>query len=442
MSRVLTLVLTPPGARLLNGAGEPMATLADPGALRAALPQRAAVQVLLDHPLLNVACQDVPHLSPRERREVHARLSAPQADQARAEALDAEPLAQGGHVLWLASLPLGVLEPWLDALVAAGARPLMALPWQRAFLAALPQDRPGTLHLLLEPGRGRLLCFQGRALRFLRAFPLPEPLELGPLAEELARLRQFIQQKHRGAALRSLSVLGLPGPLGPAMGEVASALGLELERLDGTPLAFLLAGAERERQRGNGLDLMPLAIREARSRKVFRVLVRSAAAGLFLLTAGTKAFMVHHEGVLVREAARAEEACAQRERLAREGEEAARLRFPLLRLRWAEARQAGAAEGLESLGLRLFQVPGGVTLDKVEVHQLPGGGQRFTLEGAAVTRQGFSMGALADYFTHLAAHPHLVLEPLREVSVVDRAGAPGHKPEQALTRFRMEGTAP
>lgn len=440
MSKVLTLLVTHPGARLFDGDGALMEELAGPGDLRAELPPKAAVQVLLDHPQLNVSCHEVPRLSPREQREAQGRLAAVQADQEGAQALEVDPLAQGGHVLWLASQPRKVLEPWLEALTEAGARPLIAMPWQRAFLAALPQDRPGALYLLLEPGAGRLLFFQGRSLRFLRAFPLPEPLEPRPLAEELSRLRQFIQLKNRGIALRTLSVLGLPEALGAAMEEVARTLGLELELLAQAPTPFLLDGADRERHHKGALDLLPLAIREARRRRLFRALVWTAAGGLFLLTAGTKFFMAHHEAALAREAARAELARAEREVLAREGEEAARLRFPLLRLRWAENRQVKAAEAMEQLGLRLFQVPEGVTLEKVEVHQLPGGGQRFVLEGSAVTRGGFSMGALAAYFNHLAAHPHLVLEPLREVAVVDRAAAEGRKPERALTRFRLEGT--
>jgi hypothetical protein len=36
----------------------------------------------------------------------------------------------------------------------------------------------------------------------------------------------------------------------------------------------------------------------------------------------------------------------------------------------------------------------------------------------------------------------MVLEPLREVSVVDRADPLGRRAEQALTRFRMEGAVP
>jgi hypothetical protein len=98
---------------------------------------------------------------------------------------------------------------------------------------------------------------------------------------------------------------------------------------------------------------------------------------------------------------------------------------------------------LEELGLRLFQVPDGVELQKVQISQVPGNAlaHRFTADGVAVTRQGFSMGTVADYFKLLTGHPGMRLEPLKEVTVMDD-GEQGTSPEHALTRFRLEGTAP
>jgi len=161
-----------------------------------------------------------------------------------------------------------------------------------------------------------------------------------------------------------------------------------------------------------------------------------------LLGAGSKAALAHQERILRAEALRAEAAAEQRKAFEREGEEAARLRFGLLRVRWAEARQKQVVEQLEQLGLRLFKVPGGVELHRVDIRQTPGEEllQRFTVEGVALTRQGFSMGALTDYYNHLAAHPQVKMDPVKDVEVVDRT-AKGPR-ERALTQFSFSGETP
>jgi hypothetical protein len=463
-SRLFTLLVLDQGARLLDAAGEVLLELGPDGrgqALRAALPARAHVQLILAGSGLAVQCVESPFLDPREQAEVQRRMvrSIPGPEPLNAgAALDPDPQAEGGHVLWLASHPRREMDDWLEVLAEAGARPVAALPWQRALLAASPRDEAHALHLTLEPGAGRLLFFRGRSLRFTRVFPLPAALDQRPwgpdatrefcrvAGEELALLLQFIQQKQRGVALTTLFTVGLgPGP-GAEVAAMAQGLGLALESLGPELPAFLLAGAARERQRKGWLDLVPAEVREARRRRVLRTVVWASALGMALVGAGAKGFLIHGERQLRREAVRAEEALAHRREVMRQGEEAARLRFGLLRVRQAEARQRLATEQLERLGLSVFQVPDGVELQKVEISQVPGDRvqETFQLDGSARTQGGFSLGNLAQYYDHLAEHPGTKLDPLREVTVADQgAGDPaGPAPAQAVTRFHLGGTAP
>jgi hypothetical protein len=114
-------------------------------------------------------------------------------------------------------------------------------------------------------------------------------------------------------------------------------------------------------------------------------------------------------------------------------------------VRQAEDRQRGAIEHLEQLGLRLLQPPPGVRLNRVEIAQTSGADltQAFKVEGSAMTGSEFSVGALASYLDRLAEEPGLKLQPLQDVGVVDsEATAGGGGAEQALTRFKLEGTAP
>jgi hypothetical protein len=396
---------------------------------------------------LALRCEDAPHLTARECRDVHARLLAATGGaepRNTAEALEPDPLAEGGHVLWAASHPRREMDAWLDAIHAAGGRPDYAIPWQRAFLAAVQPGTAGNLFLTVEPGCGRLLFFLGRSLRYVRVFPLPGNVDdASPLcvavSREAARLVQFVQQRHRGTSLESLALVGLGEGPSPELVAAAGALGLGLANLAPDLTAFLLEGAARERRRKGGMDLIPEDVREARRRRIFRTIVWTAAVALAGLCAGAKAVLLYQESTLVREAARAEAAAAERQAYARAGDEAARLRFGLLRIRWAEARQKDMLERLERLGLRLFRAPEGVQLQQVEIGQkaaeeLP---QRFSVEGVALTRGAFSMGSLADYFSQLSACPDVKLDPLRDVSVVDGGGT-GPR-EKALTRFHFTG---
>jgi hypothetical protein len=464
-SRSCTLLVLDGRARLLDGAGGLLAEL--PAAapeqddraetLRRALPARARVQLVLAGPGLEFQCTEAPALAARERGAVLQRwlrtADRPEAPCA-AHTLDPDPLAEGGHVLWLASCPRRELDPWLGLLRAAGARPVFATLWQRAVLEAARQTHPSALYLALEPGLARLLFFRGRSLRFSRAFPLPPALDPGALdpaggqelarvvAEALALALQFIQQKHRGAPPTELCCIGLPAGPVHVLEPAARSLGLTLGNLAPELGPFLAQGADRERRRKGRLDLIPAEVREARSRAVFRAVVRAALAGMLLLGAGAKVVLLRHEATLEQEAARAEAALERRQSLAREGEAAARLRFGLLRVRWAEARQRRAMEQLERLGVRIFQATRGVELRKVDITQEPGDGLllRFKVEGDARTGPGFSLGALAGYFNRLAELPGLKLEPLRDVTVRD--GGEQGAPDPALTRFTLEGTAP
>ena len=460
-SRVFTLQIQERGARLLDGAGglvvalpEPGATLAGTlaGTLGKALPPRAQVQLLLGGPRLSVTCAEVPPLTARERRDVVQRLvreaGLPAGEQL-GQTLVPDALAEGGQVLWIGSYPREDLDPWLAALQAAGASPVRVLPWQCAFFAAVQPGPSSALYLVLEPGEARLLFARGWNLRFVRSFSLPGDLDLQQpdaaalaslsrlVAEELTLLLPFLRQKHRGEPPSTLAIAGLQASAVAAL----EGLGLTLRALAPELTPFLLQGAQAERERRDALDLLPEAIRDARKLGLFRTVVRASVALTLLLGAGTKALLLHHERVLVQEALRAESSAEQRLNLIRDADDAARLRFGLLRVRRAEARQKQAVEQLEQLGVRLLQVPEGVAVRSVEITQEPGDEvrHRFQVAGAATTGRRFSLGFLAGYYQHLQEHPGLHLEPLQEVALEDQAGP---VKGQAVAAFRLGGTAP
>jgi hypothetical protein len=465
--RLFTLLVFEQAA-ILMAAGACLATLdCDDGQLRvrgggaldAFLPPNAQVQILFAHSRVQVLCRDVPALTRRELQDVKQRLAESggfQGDLLVAHALETDPQAEGGRVLWLIGLPRAELARWLEPLKRAGARPMFAMAWQRAFLGAEPGDPLGRLYLALLPGAGHLLFFRGASLGYQRMFPLPQELDaasadgiqtLDQLAtEELSRHMQFIRQKFRGKVPSRIHTVGMPDQLKPAAEAIGQSLGLPLEAMEPDLAAFLLAGAERERRRKGGMNLIPEEDRPTTRQKVSRVFVWIAAVVLALIGLGTWLVLQQYERSMEREAGRAEAAMAPRLALAQEGEQAARARFPLLRLRRAEQRQKEAIERVEQLALRVFQVPDEVELHKVEILQVAGDGvsHRFTLDGAALTRESFSMGSLAKYFTLLAGHPGVRLEPLREVTVLDRPTdrSSGLPEEQAITRFRLEGSAP
>lgn len=451
-ARTFTLWVDDRGGRLLDGAGalvaeRPVAGAAD---LARLLPRHGAVQLVLAGPRVRVVCAEVPALAPRERRDAARRL-AREAGLGEgldlAQALEPDPRAEGGHALWIAGAPRDLQEPWLAAL--GPVRPLAAVPWQRALLAAGPREPAGRLLLVLEPGAAHLLFFRGAGLRFTRTFTLPPELDLagpdaatlGELArmagEELTIMLHFLRQKHKGEPPAALGVVGLAEAGVAALG----ALDLPVTGLGPDLGAFLARGAHLERGRRDRLDLLPEEVRHARRIAVARAVVRAAVAGLVLLGGGAKVVLGRQERRLAAEALQAEAAARNRQALVREGEEAARLRFGLLRLRRAEERQRKAVELLERLGVGLLKVPAGVDLGKVEVRQEPGDdlALRFQVEGQVRTGHAFSLGILAGYYEQLRALPGMRLEPLKDITVAD--GEDGPKlPEQAVARFRIGGT--
>jgi hypothetical protein len=449
-----TLLIHDRGARLLDGTGAPVAerTAAEAADLVRLLPSRAAVQLVLAGPRVRVVCAEAPSLPARERRDAARRLAREAGlgeDLDLAQALDPEPAAEGGHVLWVAGAPRELQPPWLAALARARGRLLGAVPWQRALLAAGPGEPAARLCLALEPGVAHLLFFRGRALRFTRSFALPseldlarpDPATLGELArmagEELAILLQFLRQKHKGAPPAALGVVGLPEAGVTAL----AALDLPVTGLGPDLAAFLARGAVLDRQRRGGPDLLPEEVRHARRIRAFRTVVRAAVAGLVVLGGAARLVLDRQAQALEREARQAEAAAQARLALAREEEEAVRLRFGLLRLRRAEERQGREVVQLERLGLRLLKVPAGIQLGKVEVRQLPGRdlALAFQVEGQVHTGRRFALGLLGDYLDHLRGLPGLQLDPLRDIAVADREAGSSRGPEPALARFRVTG---
>jgi len=444
------LLVLDQGARLLDGAGTPLLEVARDGrgALIQALPPRARVRVILAGSRVKVHCAEVPALSRSERREVARRLAleagfGPQ--DALAQTVDADPLAEGGQVLWLAGYPRADLEAWLGALLEAGARPLSVQVWQRAALASPALAGGDRLCLGLEPGLARVLYVHGRGLRYTRTFPLPEGLDPGHLDgpgasalaelmhEQLTLLMPFLARKFRGAAPAELVVVGLTpeGLDGLAPDRRLNGLAATVLAPDWT--RFLLDGARLER----GLDLLPEEIRDARRRGLHRALVRAALAGMLLLGAAARVFLGRQEALLEREALAAEAAARQRRTLIQEGEEAARLRFGFLRVRRAEERQKKAVEQLEQAATGLFQVPARLHLQRVTVTRAQGQDLnfRFQVEGTARSDRRLSLGLLAAYWEHLKGMPGLTLEPMPRVAVAD-----GQDRAPALTRFHLEGS--
>ena len=373
--------------------------------------------------------------------------------------MEADPHSEAGYAFWLASHPLAELTVWLAALQKVGARLVFVMPWQRAFLGAGKVDLPSALYLTVTPGSGHLLFFRGRSLAHARVFPLPADMDLHDpsvssihgfcslATEELSRLLQFLRQKYRGQVQTTLCTIGLPETAGPALAVMGEKLGLDFVTNLGSDLpTFLLLGAARERRRKGALDLLPQEIRDAGRERISRVLVWAAAGWMTLVGPGTKLLLARFEAGLGQEALLAESARDARRAKAREGDKVARQRFGVLRLRKVEARQKRAMECLEAVGLRIFQVPQGVHLEKVEIQPAPGGdpAHRFTLKGTAVTRKDFSVGSLAVYYDSLAAGPGVKLEPLRNVMILDPARPVGQesRPEQASTQFQIEGGAP
>jgi len=461
----VTLLIDDQGAGLHLESGELLRRLPEPGPdqplralwiplLRELLPPGTEVQLLLAQPALLIQCQEAPFLSPREQRDVAARVFAAESGAGNLEtaaALDPDPLAEGGHLLWLAAQPRAELAEWLAALQGAGLAPVLAIPFQRALLQgmdSLGEPSPDRIVLTVGPGAvGHLCCFHGRSLALQRSFTFPEDLgEAEELVyEEVSRLLQFIKQRNRELAFRTLEVLGLPG-LSPAFcARVQGSLRLELRFLAPALWPVLLEGIRRERGRKAGLNLLPREFQEAGRRRAFKGVVWLASGILLLLFLGAGAFLFSQELVLQREVDRAELLLAQREARTAEEARVVEARIPLLRVRLAERHQGQAAAALAALGTALFEPPPGIQLEQVEITQAPGEAlaHRFTVTGLAFTERSFSVGPLAQYLLALGRRPGLVLEPVAEASISDRvlSGHEAHPDQLAITRFTLKGMA-
>ncbi|MDP1833255.1 MAG: hypothetical protein Q8K67_14450 [Geothrix sp.] len=420
-------------------------------ALQRLLPKGASVQACVGLSRLGLHCQETPSMPAREAQEVALRVVAaeqPGAAMLVGHALDPDAEARGGHIHWTAWLPASDLNGWASALEASGMDWVHASAWPRVLLRALP-PAPGSARdrvvLALAPQLGRLLFFRGPALILQRNFRLSadlsqeESLELA--VEETARTLQFYKQRFRGSVPGDLLVVGasiLPEALDARLRAMGLATRCAPEPLEG----LLLRGLALERA-AHGLDLRPGHVQEAHRRRTLKaILVLAAVALLAAFTLGGG--LVHtQEKLLEAEAARVEA-----ELVRRRAEDQGRLRvvaarFPLLRLRAAEQRQAQSTARISRLAATLLSAPPGLEIEKVEIQQHPGQetALAFQVSGTALTGSSFSVGPLAGYVSDLQRLSGLSLDPLKDIRVSDRvvAGETGVQ-TRALTRFALSGS--
>lgn len=468
-----TLLLEDRGARLLDAQGQVVELLPplDVGGdswrlwmerLQPRL-QGARLQLILGQGSLT--CQEVPFLALKEQQEVATRLGAADmggTDFQAGSTLLADPGADGGHVLWVASVPKGDVRTWIQLAQGLGADLEWAIPLPylmgRLLADAAPTQRDRLL-VSLEAEGGRMLFFRGEALVLSRTFRLPEGVDpaalhsedeallLEVLSEELNRVLQFIKQKHRGVALEVLHALGLPAIDPTQQTALERTLRLKLERMEGDGLqAQLLEALGAERRRKGGFNLVPEEVLEARRIRWLRAAAWGAAAVVVLLCIGIWGVLRALEHLKQQDLERARVQRDQRRALHEARDRALRERFPVVRVRAAEARAAQATEALERLSVRLLEVPKGIVLSRVEVAQQPGDALawRFTVVGTALSGDAFSVGPLATYLASLRQHPGLQLGPLGEVQVSDRRFADGGErlDQRAVTRFTLQGVSP
>lgn len=462
---LLTILVDDQGAWVRDQEGRLVGRLPDaaPGAerraawaapLREAAPPGTNVQLLFGHGNLTVQCQEVPFLSAKEIRDVASRLSGAAnvaVPQQTAGVLDADPSAEGGHILWVAGLPKAEIDDWAGAIAGAGLAFAYAIPTQRAMLRGmeegeeLPADR---LVLTLERGyQGHLYVFHGRSLALARAFSVPEDDEASDevVFEEVSRLLQFYKQKNRGITFANLYLLGMRH-LSPALqNRIQGTLRLSTAVLSTDLWPLLLKGLAAERHRKDGLNLVPQEIQEALQRKVIKGLVWLAAMLILVLFIAGGALLFLQQASLRVEADRAEAALAQREARSTEEGRIVQARLPLLRTKLAEQRQLEATRSISHLAKALLQAPAGIQLEQVEISQVPGEkvGHRFKVSGLSLTDKAFSVGPLAVYAEAISREEGVQLAPITQVSVSDRIDESTDKLDQrAVTRFVLEGTAP
>ena len=460
-----TLLIDDQGAALFQDSGEllgwmPVTAMGAErrglwaGAIRERLAPGTGIQILLGHSALLLQCQEAPFLSPGEQRDVAQRVLAADGGEASlttVAALDQDPAADGGYILWLAGQPRAEMDDWLLAIQGAGCQTTYILPFTRALLRGmetlgdLPLDQ---IVLALDPGLvGHLCIFHGRALALQRSFTLPveraESEEL--IFEEVSRLLQFFKQKNRTIAFRSLQILGLPELSQAFRNRVLESLRLEPSFLAPELWPVLQEGLRRERGRKDGLNLLPLEVQEATRRRISRNVVWGASLLIGLLFFFGSLFLFSQEALLEREITRSERLLAEREAHLPADEGVLQARLPLLRVRLAERRQARAVATLGELGVAIFRPPQGIQLERVEILEIPGDelAHSFEITGLAFTEKAFSVGPLAQYLMALGQQAGVRLQPVTGISISDRVVAGNEKrtDQLAITRFTLKGTA-
>lgn len=420
-------------------------------ALRGVIPRGSELRVLLGQSSLTVTCQDAPFLGASELKDTARRMGAAEGagTAATAAAQDVDPGAEGGHTLWIASLPSREMHDLVALAEDLDLRFTLATPWARVLqrgLESTPDQPRDRMVLAVDEGQGRLCVFRGPGLLLQRAFRLPEDEDeesrLERVVQELARTLQFVKQRQRNIAVDHLLLVGMEAPSAPFLDRLK---GLRLKAHEGPAELWPVLWRGLERERKGGLNLVPVEVLEAQTRKVAR-LVLWVASFLVLGLMGTMwAWLRWSVDQRARDADQMEATLAQRKALQAQRHEVVGARVPLLRLRMAEARQVKAGQALGRLGALLLEAPEGVSLEKVEVLQAPGEPlkHRFLVTGTALTEPSFSAGPLSLYLARLQAHPGLVLQPMREVQVLDRREENDSKIDQrAVARFRLEGSAP
>ncbi len=456
------LVMEDQGAALRDGDGGLLVAL--PGvaagpqrrsewgsALRGVIPRGSELRVALGQSSLSVNCQGAPFLGASELRDTARRMGAAEGGgtAATGAALDADPEAEGGHVLWVATLPSREMHDLVALAEDLDLRFTLAAPWARLLQRgleggpALPRDR---MVLALDGGQGRLCVFMGPGLLLQRTFRVPEDEDeetrLERVIQELARTLQFAKQRQRNLRVEHLLLVGMEAPSAPFLDRL-KGLHLTAHEGPGDLWPVLWRGLERERK--GGLNLVPVEVLEAQSRKVARLVLWVAsflALGLMGAMWGWLRWSVDQRG---RDADQMEATLVQRKALQAQRHEVVGARVPLWRLRVAAARQIRGGQTRGRLGALLREAPAGVALEKVEVLQAPGEAlrYRFVVTGTALTEPSFSTGPLSLYLARLQACPGLELLPMREVQVLDRREEGGAKIDQrAVARFTVEGSAP
>jgi hypothetical protein len=453
------LLVQPKGCLVVDDAGAPVGMLpegvAGPerhrawvAALRELGGDGLEAHLVLDGPNLEVFCQDVPYLTPREQAASAGRIAVSQGGTLAATTLDVDPEADGGHVLWVVAAPPNDLREWSQTPVDAGLTPVHATPFFRALaqgLRAFP-DLPRDKIVLTvgEGGSAHLVVFCGASLPMARVFHLQQDEEVAgeQVFEEVNRILQFFKQKNRNVTFGNLLVVG-SGFLSKAIQDrLRTVLRLPVRVLAPELAPLLVRGAKLEASAKGGINLVPLDIQEARQRRVLKGFVWGSAGVMLALLGLAGLTLLGVDRNQAAEADRAEQTLAAKVLASAQDERVLLARLPLIRLRMAETRQAEAQKVVGRLAAKLFQVPAGIQLERLEILETESG-HRFSVVGVASTGPDFSVGPVAQYLRGLADEPGVKLAPLRDVDVSDLSDlAKGRVAKPAVTHFRVEGTTP